>query len=383
MRRRPRTARCALLALAIVGLASIGRAAGTSSHEHMHGQPQALGPAPAYEEKGPVTLPAVENPHAADTSPLGHYPERVYVPNTVANTVQVIDPKTFRVIATYKTSTEPHHITPSWDLTRLYVNNTKGNSLTVIDPSTGKIVGVVPVLDPYNLYFTPDGKYAIVVAERYQRLDFRDPNNWTLIKSVSIPQPGVDHMAFSRDGSYLVTSTEYSGTLVKIDLVKLEVAATMNVGGLPIDVVRVPGSNLMYVANQKKNGVHVVDPDQWKEIAFIPTGKGTHGILLSHDHKSLYVSNRLGGSISIIDVATRKVVNEWKIGGSPDMGQLSPDGKQFWITGRYHGEVAVIDTMSGKVIRSIHTDEGPHGLTYFPNSTAAHSLGHNGIYTED
>ncbi len=371
-----------VVACLVLGLAAVAQAADMASHEHMHHGP-AAGPAPAYEEKGPVTLPAVANPHQTGTSPLDHYPARVYVPNTVANTVQVIDPGTFRVIATYKTATEPHHITPSWDLTRLYINNTKGNSLTVIDPSTAKIVGEIPVLDPYNLYFTPDGKYAIVVAERYERLDFRDPKTWTLVKSVPISQPGVDHMAFSRDGSYLVTSTEYSGTLVKVDLGKLEVAATMKVGGLPIDVVRVPGSNLMYVANQKKNGVHVIDPDQWKEIAFIPTGKGTHGILLSHDRKLLYVSNRLGGSISVIDVASTKVVKEWKIGGSPDMGQLSPDGKQFWITGRYHGEVAVIDTKSGDVIRSIRTDAGPHGLTYFPNSSAAHSVGHNGIYLED
>jgi YVTN family beta-propeller protein len=357
-------------------------AQGAETGSHGHGRD--AGPPPAVEaEKGPVTLPAVANPHEIGKSALGHYPERVYVPNTIANTVHVIDPKTFQIIATYPTSKEPHHVTPSWDLTRLYVNNTKGNSLTVIDPSTAKVVGEIPVLDPYNLYFTPDGKYAIVVAERYRRLDFRDPKTWTLVKSVPIPQPGVDHLAFSRDGSYLVASTEYSGWLVKVDLARLEVVATMQVGGLPIDVVRVPGSHLMYVANQKKHGVHVIDPELWKEIAFIPTGKGTHGILMSHDRKSLYVSNRLGGSISIIDVASRKVVREWKIGGSPDMGQLSPDGKQFWITGRYHGEVAVIDTTTGEVIRSIRTNPGPHGLTYFPTSKAAHNVGHNGIYVED
>lgn len=380
MRGARSVARWGLLLFSLLGLGSLARGAEPDSHGHGRD----AGPPPAVEaEQGPVSLPAVANPHEIGKSALGHYPERVYVPNTIANTVHVIDPKTFRIIATYPTGKEPHHVTPSWDLTRLYVNNTKGNSLTVIDPSTAKIVGEVPVLDPYNLYFTPDGRYAVVVAERYRRLDFRDPQTWTLVKSVPIPQPGVDHLAFSRDGSYLVASTEYSGWLVKVDIAKLEVVATMQVGGLPIDVVRVPGSHLMYVANQKKHGVHVIDPELWKQITFIPTGKGTHGILLSHDRKALYVSNRLGGSISIIDVASRQVVREWRIGGSPDMGQLSPDGKQFWITGRYHGEVAVIDTATGEVIRSIRTNPGPHGLTYFPTSKGAHSVGHNGIYLED
>jgi DNA-binding beta-propeller fold protein YncE len=83
--------------------------------------------------------------------------------------------------------------------------------------------------------------------------------------------------------------------------------------------------------------------------------------------------SRLAGTTSRSVVAISSVVD----------AQLSPDGKQFWITGRYHGEVAVIDTTIGESIRSIRTDPGPHGLTYFPTSKAAHSVGHNGIYVED
>ncbi len=317
------------------------------------------------------------------TGALGRYPERVYVPNTVANTLHVIDPKTFKITATYPVGREPHHVTPSWDLTKLYVNNTRGNSLTVIDPATGKITGEIPVIDPYNLYFTPDGTKAIVVAERFKRLDFRDPVSWKLIKSVSVPWPGVDHLAFSRDGSYLVASCEYSRTIAKVDLNKLEVVANMKIGKKPIDVVRPPNQRLMFVADQGTHGVYVVDPDAWKSLQFIPTGRGAHGILLGRDKKSLYVSNRKEGTISVIDIASRKVVATWKIGRTPDMGQLSPDGRQLWISSRYHADVRVIDTSTGNLITRIPTDSGPHGLTYFPNSTSPHSLGHNGVYLED
>src|SRR5205823_154985 len=69
---------------------------------------------------------------------LGDVPDRAYVPNSEGHTITVIDPHTFAVIATYKTGTVPHHITPSWDLTKLYVNNTTANTLTVIDPRDGK-----------------------------------------------------------------------------------------------------------------------------------------------------------------------------------------------------------------------------------------------------
>jgi len=316
-------------------------------------------------------------------SALGRYPERVYVPTARANKLHVIDPKTFKIIATYDVGKEPHHVTPSWDLTRLYVTNTAGDTLSEIDPQTGTITRTFPVIDPYNLYFTPDGRMAISVAERFKRLDFLDLKTWKRIKSVAVKWAGVDHMAFARDGSYLVASCEWSGRIVKVDLNKLELVADMAVGKLPIDVVRPPRQNLMFIADQGVHGVFVVDPDAWKMIEFIPTGRGAHGILLSRDETQLYVSNRLEGTISVLDIATRKVVAKWKTGGSPDMGQLSPDGKQLWISNRYHSSVMALDTTTGQVIARIPTEKEPHGLTYFPTSRGTHSVGHNGVYLLD
>lgn len=311
------------------------------------------------------------------------YPARVYVPNQKSHTLQVIDPGTFETIATYPMARGPHHVTPSWDLKELYVNNTIGNQLAVIDPASGKVTRTIEVTDPYNLYFTPDGTRAIVVAERHKRLDIRDLKTWKLVKSIPIPDAGANHLAISHDGSYLVVSTEFSGWLYKVDLNKLEVVDKMNVGGQPIDVIRLPHSNIMYVANQTKAGMQIIDPDAWKQIGYIKTGAGAHGILPSHDRKQLYVSNRNVGTITVVDVASRKAVATWRTGGSPDMGQLSPDGKQFWLSSRYHKEVMVIDTETGKVIKRIPAGNEPHGLTYFPNSKYSHNLGHNGVYRED
>jgi YVTN family beta-propeller protein len=111
------------------------------------------------------------------------FPPRIYVPQNVLNRVSVIDPDTFKVIAHFPTEREPQHVTPSWDLKTLYVGNDQGNTLTVIDPATGEKTKTLKVDDPYNLYFTPDGKFAIVVAERLRRLDFRDPHTMEMPRS--------------------------------------------------------------------------------------------------------------------------------------------------------------------------------------------------------
>jgi YVTN family beta-propeller protein len=304
---------------------------------------------------------------------------RVYVPNSDAGTVDVIDPKTFRVVDHLVVGGIPHHVAPARDLSRLYVDVERSNVLVIIDPRTGKPAGTIPVTDPYNLYFTPDGSKAIVVAERFSRLDFRNPQTWELIKSVPIPWPGIDHLDFSADGSYLMASTEWSGMVAKVDTVAMQLLGGVKVGGLPIDVRLSPDGSVFYVANQGRHGVSIVDPVAMKEVDFLPTGRGAHGLQVSRDAHSLYVSNRLAGSISVIDFGARQVTATWKIGGSPDMFQLSPDGHQLWVSGRYHSEVYVVDTTTGVLLHKIRTGAGTHGLCYFPN-VGRFSVGHNGVY---
>ena len=348
-------------------------------------QPARLLPAPDLQQ---TSLPdPAFNVYANTLSgtvpcPLCELPPRVYVPNSRAGTVDVIDPLTFKVIDHYAVGAIPHHIAPAWDMSALYVDNEGSSSLTVLDIHTGRPSGTVSIPFPYNLYFTPDGSKAVDVVERLQRIEFRDwRHGWRLLASVPIPWPGADHLDFSADGSYLMISTEYSGVVAKVDVNTMKLAGYVYVGGLPIDIKVSPDGSVFYVTNQGRMGVSVVDPNAMKEIQFIPTGRGAHGLQVSRDTNYLYVSNRLEGSISVIDFATRSVVAKWVMpgGGSPDMLQLSPDGTQLWASGRYHAQVYVFDTRSGQLIARIPVGAEDHGLTYFPN-VGAHSLGHNGVY---
>ncbi len=138
-------------------------------------RPAPPGPPPAGSRRSlnPHDVYAADRPGRLSPAVRG-FPSRVYVPNSESNTVSVIDPRTFKVIDSFPVGALPQHVTPSYDLKTLWVDNDQGNSLTPIDPATGRPGKPVPVADPYNLYFTPDGRYAIVVAERLQRLDFRD-----------------------------------------------------------------------------------------------------------------------------------------------------------------------------------------------------------------
>jgi len=311
---------------------------------------------------------------------LRSIPERVYVPNSLGNSITVIDPATFKVLMTYAVGVEPQHVTPSRDMRWLYVDQGNTGDLTVIDPRTGRVARIIPnVTDPYNLYFTPDGTKAVVVAEDNKRLDFRDPTTFKLIKSVNVPWPGVDHLDFTADGRYLLASTEYSGMVVKVDTVAMKIVGRLSVGGKPIDVRLSPDGSVFFVANQGLSGVSVIDPVHMKQIKFIRTGVGAHGFAVSRDAKLFYLSNRIAGTITVLDPIKRAIVSTWRVGGSPDMLQVSPDGTQLWFSNRFSSFVTVVNTKTGKIIAKIKTGSSPHGLCYFPQPGNI-SLGHNGVY---
>ncbi len=305
----------------------------------------------------------------------------IYVPESVANRVDVIDPATYRVIATLWTGDRPQHVVPSWDLRTLYATNNLSKSLTPIDPTTGQVSGPnIPVDDPYNMYFTPDGHSAIVVAEHRERLDFRDPHTFALQRSVHLRCFGVDHLDFSADGSYLIASCEYSGQLAKVDVPTGRVLGYLSLpGGSPQDVKLDPAGQTFYVADLKLGGVHLIDGNALRSVGFIPTGVDAHGLYPSRDGRVLFVSNRRGASVSVVDFATRRVIAAWNLPGtSPDMGGVSADGQVLWLSGRYNDAVYAISTTDGHLIASIRVPNQPHGLSVWPQP-GRYSIGHTGI----
>ncbi|GHI02831.1 hypothetical protein AQI88_03425 [Streptomyces cellostaticus] len=340
----------------------------------LRGMPPVLDPDDLYAADRPNQLsPAVKD-----------FPSRVYVPNTNSDTVSVIDPKTYKVIETIPVGRQPQHVVPSWDLKTLWVNNDLGNSLTPIDPRTGEAGKPVAVHDPYNLYFTPDGKYAVVMASNDRQLVFRDAHTMKMVKAVPASCHGVNHADFSMDGRYFIVSCEFSGELLKVDTEKMEVTGQQKLpfhGAMPQDVKISPDGKKFYIADMMADGLWVLDGDAFSRPSLLPTGKGAHGLYISRDSREMYISNRGEGTISVFDFKEDRLTKKWRLpnGGSPDMGGVSADGKVLWLSGRYNSEVYAIDTATGEQLARVRVGSGPHGLAVYPQP-GRYSLGHTGIF---
>jgi DNA-binding beta-propeller fold protein YncE len=309
-------------------------------------------------------------------------PPRVYVPNSASNTVDVVDQRTFKIVAHYGVGRLPQHVTPSYDLKTLWVDNDEGNSLTPVSPITGRPKGPpVHVADPYNLYFTPGGRYAVVVAERSRRLDFRFSHTMRLHHALTVPCRGVDHLDFSADGRHLLASCEFSAQMVYVDVRRERVVEVLGLSrgdAMPQDVKLSPDGRRYYVADMASNGIWTIDARRVRVTGFIHTGFGAHGLYPSRDAKRLFVTNRGEGSISVLDFETGKPIEKWNVGGSPDMGGVSADGKVLWLSGRYNAQLYAIRTTDGHVLARIPVGYEPHGVCVWPQP-GRYSLGHTGI----
>lgn len=395
MATRVSTTRLASLSVLVLGLAcgrSGSRMVAADGKQH-YTTYQAAGE--VTDAKGVVNIYAATgvndlSPVAAKAKPL------VYVPNSRSGSVSVIDPSTYTVIRTFKTGAVPQHVVPAYDLTTLWVLNNAASTLTPIDPLTGMQGKPVKVDDPYNMYYSPDGRLAIVVAESRERLDFRDPKTMDLEQSLHTTCRGIDHMEFTANGRYMIATCEFNGRLIKVDLPDKKVVGTLVLddttghhGAMPQDIRSSPDGSVFFVADMKADGIRLIDPVAFKQIGFIATGKGTHGLYPSRDGRFLYVTNRgwntlkAGphgkGSISVVDPVARKVVATWTIpgGGSPDMGNVTANGKELWVSGRYDRVVYVFDTTTGELTHRIPVGKEPHGLCVWPQP-GRYSLGHTG-----
>ncbi|HMC39684.1 MAG TPA: YncE family protein [Acidimicrobiales bacterium] len=378
-------------AVAVLSIALAASAAGCQSARQSGGggpstsaaTDQVASPAPPS-----TTLPGRPGDIYANDAP-NHFspvdaddPYLIYVPESAGEDVDVIDPKTLSVVDRYQTGLGPQHVVPAWDLRTLYAANDLGNSLTPIDPHTGRRAGPnFAVTDPYNMYFTPDGRHAIVVEEARQILAFRDPHTFALEKEVPVDCRGVDHGDFAVDGSYAIFSCEFSGKMVKIDLHSLRVAGYLTIpGSSPQDVKLDSAGRIFYTADMARGGVYEITAAPFQVVGFIPTGADAHGLYVSRDGRYMYVTNRGSGSISVIDLAAHRLKVTWPIagGGSPDMGNLSPDGTVLWVSGRYNACVYAISLVDGRLLAKIPVPNQPHGLAVWPQP-GEYSLGHTGI----
>jgi DNA-binding beta-propeller fold protein YncE len=324
-----------------------------------------------------------------------HDPAYLYVPDSAGSRVTVIDQRTRRIVRVIPTGYLSQHVVPSYDLRTLITTSSYADRLVEISPRSARRTRSVPMPRPYNLYFTPDGKTAVVMIEERNTIRFADPHNFHTIKDLKSPGcQGPNHADFSGNGRFFVVSCEFSGELLKVSTLGRRVIGVLNLDprpsartaapitlgrSVPQDVRISPDGRTFYVADMGTNELRLVNARTFRQIRTIGLPLMPHGLYPSRNGKDLYISDRGAGKVSVLDFATNRIVDTWTIpgGGSPDMGGVSADGRTLWLSGRNDGVVYGFNTHSGRLVAKIPVGGSPHGIAVWPQP-GRYSLGHTG-----
>jgi YVTN family beta-propeller protein len=232
-----------------------------------------------------------------------------------------------------------------------------------LDPSTGAIDRRLPIADPYQLGFSPNGKWLVVNGLARDQVDVYDAATMKLVKRFPIASMP-SHLAFSPNSDTVYVSLQGSNRLAAIDLTRLAVIWDAPVGSTPAGVLWSRGHVL--VADMGTDYVAAVDPTDGKVINRIHTGNGAHQLFASPDGKLIYVNNRAAGTITVLDAVTLATVHTYRVPGGPDDLAFAPDGS-IWITCRFDEKIAVLDPATGH-LQTVQVGRQPHGI--FLNAAA-------------
>ncbi|MFP3605934.1 beta-propeller fold lactonase family protein [Paraburkholderia sp. SIMBA_053] len=291
--------------------------------------------------------------------------ENVVILDSGEAKIDLIDEASRKVVATMSAGKEPHHLMITPDGKTLIVANSISDNLMFLDPHTGTVRGWLQGMeDPYQLGFSPDGRYFVTNGLRLDRVDIYhyDRSHFTLAKHVRLRKMP-SHMTFSLDNRTVYVSLQESGEVAAIDLFTQTVLWKLQVGRDPAGLWMVPGNRFLLVGMTGEDDVTVVDTQTRSVVKRIHTGRGAHNFRSLDDGTHVAVTNRVDSTISILDYKT--LSNTGDISGlmpGPDDMELQSDRRHLWVTFRFSRHVGVIDLSTRKLVSTIEVGRSPHGI---------------------
>ncbi len=296
----------------------------------------------------------------------------LYVTNTKSSSLSIIDTNTLEVVGTIQLGAgKPNRVVFHPDGKLAWVVFDKSHDLGIVDADAKKLVRRIKIGgNPYNLAFTPDGRYLYVLDwssdtsnDEIIMYDLRAEKVEGRVEVSTWPAHGV----FSRDGRLFYVSGESAGDVTVIDTAKREIVGrVVHGGGDAMGLALKADGKVLYAAAGENKAVLKIDTGTFKVAGTIPVPGIVHESTLTLDGKFLYVTLRKANKLVVIRTEDDKIVATIPQRAYPDLVTMEPTGRYALVTNRYADSVAVIDLKTHAQIRMIAVGKAPHGMALRP-----------------
>lgn len=301
---------------------------------------------------------------------------RLYVGNSIADNISVIDLNSLKVIGDIQVGPHVHGMAVQQDGKRLFSTSEGDNTLRIFDTSTGKLVSEIKLTGrPNQCAVTPDGKYVAVPIRDKDSVDVVNVAQQKVVKTLPVKAP---HNAFNAGSNrYVFVSSMGEHAIKEIDLDSMDYSASIPTGGVPRPYVITRDGRTMYVAESDLHGFVVVDIPENKVVRRVempaehptphehpgePINTLTHGLALSPDEKELWVTSLLDDAMYVYDVESQKFVAHLPVGNGPNWVAFSPDGKYVCVSNAGDDNVSIIDVKARREVARLRVGREPKRL---------------------
>jgi DNA-binding beta-propeller fold protein YncE len=255
---------------------------------------------------------------------------------------------------------------------RVFVS--RGTHMMVVEGPTGKVLGDIPntpgvhgagIATKAGHGFTTNGGDSTVTMFDLKTL--------AVIKQIKVESGGLDGIMYDEpdDKIILTNHSRPIGTLTAIDPKTGDIVATVELEDFAPEGAAADGKGHIFVNNETKNTIQVVDVKTWKTTASWPLDpcKGPTGI--AYDRASNRIFSGCNNTSVVVDPDTGKVVASIKNGTRVDALGWDPSKKLIYIPNGGEGNVTVVHQDSPDkytVVDTVATFAGAKTIAVDPQS---------------
>lgn len=253
---------------------------------------------------------------------------------------------------------------------RVYVS--RATHMMVVDGATGKVLGdIADTPGVHGAGIATKSGHGFTTNGNDSTVTMFDLKTLAVIKKIPVMTGGLDGIMYDEpdDKIILTNHSRPIGTLIALDPKTGDIAGTAELESNSPEGAAADGNGHVFVNNESKNTIQVIDTKTWKATASWPLDpcKGPTGI--AYDKATNRIFSGCSNTSVVVDASSGKVVASIKNGTRVDALGYDPSRKLIFIPNGGEGNVTVVHQDSADkytVVATVDTFAGAKTIAVDP-----------------
>ena len=225
---------------------------------------------------------------------------------------------------------------------RVFVS--RSTHMMVVDGATGNVIGDIPnTPGVHGAGFSTKAGHGFTTNSGDQTVTMFDLKTLAVLKQIKVG-PGLDGIMYDEpdDKIILTNHSRPIGTLTAIDPNTGDIVATVELEDTAPEGAAADGKGHIFVNNESKNTIQVIDVKTWKATASWPIAPCDGPTGIAYDKASNRIFSGCNNTSVVVDADTGKIVASIKNGTRVDALGWDPSKKLIFIPNGGEGNVTVV-----------------------------------------